>query len=108
MLSALVRFLRAMWCAQYAFSLGGQNPVFIPITSLNRIEEYQFEIYDRYGRIIFESSEPAIGWDGRIDNTNRYAREGVYIYRLSIRDGNGIELLKHGHVTLLDYREITD
>lgn len=91
-----------------AFSLGGRNPVFIPITSLHRIEEYQFEIYDRYGRIIFESAEPTIGWDGRIENTNRYAQEGVYIYRLSIRDGNGIEFLKHGHVTLLNYREITD
>jgi len=91
-----------------AFTLGGRNPIFQPITSLHRIEDYQFEIYDRYGRVIFESNDPDIGWDGRIDQTNRYAREGMYIYRLSLRDGNGIEFLRHGHVTLLDYREVTD
>jgi gliding motility-associated-like protein len=91
-----------------AFTLGGKNPVFTPITNLHRIDEYQFEIYDRYGRIIFETNEPDMGWDGRIEKTNRYAREGVYIYRLSLRDGNGIEFLKHGHVTLLDYREVND
>ena len=91
-----------------AFTLGGKNPVFAPVTNLHRIDEYQFEIYDRYGRIIFETNEPNIGWDGRIEKTNRYAREGVYIYRISLRDGNGIEFLKHGHVTLLDYREVND
>lgn len=91
-----------------AFTLGGKNPVFLPVTSLHRIEEYQFEIYDRYGRIIFESNDPNIGWDGSIEKHNKYAREGVYIYRISLRDGNGIEFLKHGHVTLLDYREIND
>lgn len=91
-----------------AFSLGGRNPVFLPITSLHRIEEYQFEIYDRYGRVIFESNDPDIGWDGRIEKTNSYAREGVYIYRISLRDGDGIEFLRHGHVTLLDYRKVND
>jgi gliding motility-associated-like protein len=91
-----------------AFTLGGKNPVFTPVTNLHRIDEYQFEIYDRYGRIIFETNEPDTGWDGRIEKNNRYAREGVYIYRLSLRDGNGIEFLKHGHVTLLDYRDVND
>ena len=71
---------------------------------MHRIDQYQFEIYDRYGRVIFETGDPNEGWDGSIHNGNRVAREGVYVYRLSIRDGNGIEVLRHGHVTLLDYR----
>jgi gliding motility-associated-like protein len=87
-----------------AFSVGGLNPVFKPETRMHRIDQYQFEIYDRYGRVIFETADPNQGWDGSIHNGNRVAREGVYVYRLSIRDGNGIEVLKHGHVTLLDYR----
>ena len=56
--------------------------------------------------MIFESRDPYVGWDGRINTTSQVAREGVYIYRLSLRDGNGIEVLKHGHVTLLDYRKV--
>lgn len=89
-----------------AFSIGGSNPIFKPVTSLHQIEEYDFAIFDRYGRVIYESNDPEEGWDGRIDSSNRYAREGVYIYRLSLRDGNGIEVLRHGHVTLLDYRNV--
>ena len=87
-----------------AFTVGGLNPRFKPETRMHRIDQYQFEIYDRYGRVIFETGDPNEGWDGSIHNGNRVAREGVYVYRLSIRDGNGIEVLRHGHVTLLDYR----
>jgi hypothetical protein len=87
-----------------AFTLGGMNPIFKPVTSLRKIDDYQFEIYDRYGRIIFSTNDINEGWDGRIEAANRYAREGMYVWRLSLRDGNGIEVLRHGHVTLLDYR----
>lgn len=89
-----------------AFSVGGNNPIFKPVTSHRKFEDYHFEIFDRFGRMIFESRDPNIGWDGRINTTSQVAREGVYIYRLSLRDGNGIEVLKHGHITLLDYRKI--
>lgn len=89
-----------------AFSVGGNNPIFKPVTTHHKYEEYHFEIFDRFGRMIFETTDPAEGWDGRINTTSQVAREGVYIYRLSLRDGNGIEVLKHGHVTLLDYRKI--
>lgn len=89
-----------------AFTVGGKNPVFKPETRQRKIENYSFEIFDRYGRQIFETNDPNEGWDGRLNNTSRIAREGVYIYRLSLRSGEGIEVLKHGHVTLLDYRGI--
>lgn len=88
-----------------AFSVGGKNPVFKPETRQHRVSDYSFEIYDRYGRTIFETNDPEEGWDGRLQPTSRVAREGVYIYRLSLRTGEGIEVLKHGHVTLLDYRD---
>jgi gliding motility-associated-like protein len=87
-----------------SFTVGGLNPVFKPETRQRKIENYAFEIYDRYGRMVFETDNPEAGWDGRIEDSDRYAQEGVYIYRLSLRDGNGIEVLTHGHVTLLDYR----
>lgn len=86
-----------------AFTVGGENPVFKPETRQHRYEDYLFEIYDRYGRIIFSTADPEEGWDGYIKDNKRVAREGVYIYRLAVKDGNGIEVLKHGHVTLLNY-----
>ncbi|HLW40678.1 MAG TPA: gliding motility-associated C-terminal domain-containing protein [Brumimicrobium sp.] len=86
-----------------AFTVGGENPVFKPETRQHQYDDYLFEVYDRYGRIIFSTTQPDEGWDGYIKDHKRVAREGVYIYRLAVRDGNGIEVLKHGHVTLLDY-----
>jgi len=87
-----------------AFTVGGGNPVFKPETSMHQIVNYDFAILDRFGRTIFETDQPEIGWDGRILQSNEVAREGMYVYRLSIRNGNGIEIVRHGHVTLLDYR----
>lgn len=89
-----------------AFTVGGKNPVFKPITRQHKVEDYSFEVFDRYGRQIFETTDPNEGWNGKIKSSSRVAREGVYIYRLSLRTGEGIEVLKHGHVTLLDYRGV--
>lgn len=88
-----------------AFSVGGLNPIFKPETRMHRINDYSFAIFDRFGRTIFETNDPEEGWNGRIKESNEVAREGVYVYRLSLRNGDGIEVLKHGHLTLLDYRE---
>lgn len=89
-----------------AFSVGGHNPVFKPETRQRQIENYLFEIYDRYGRVIFSTEDPNEGWNGQLKGQTRIAREGVYVYRLSLRDGNGVEIIRHGHVTLLDYRNV--
>lgn len=89
-----------------AFSVGGHNPVFKPETRQRQIEEYLFEIYDRYGRVIFSTKDPSEGWNGQLKGQVRIAREGMYVYRLSLRDGNGTEIIRHGHVTLLDFRGV--
>lgn len=88
-----------------AFSVGGLNPIFKPETRMHQIEKYNFAVFDRFGRTIFETNDPEEGWDGRLRESNEVAREGVYVYRLSLRNGNGIEVLKHGHVTLLNYKD---
>lgn len=85
-----------------AFSPDGDelNQVWLPITSLHQIENYSLRIYDRYSRLIYETSDPNEGWNG-INRKGEQAATGMYIYQLSIRDGNGIEVLKNGHVSLL-------
>ena len=89
-----------------AFTVGGHNPVFKPITREHQTGDYLFEIYDRYGRIIFSTTDPDKGWNGQLRDQKRIASEGVYVYRLSLIDGNGIQIIKYGHVTLLDYRGV--
>lgn len=95
-----------------AFTVGGKNPIFKPETRQRKIADYLFEIYDRYGRVIFSTTNPDEGWNGEIEGQlfggNRIASEGVYVYRLALRDGNNIEVVKYGHVTLLNYTEVKD
>ena len=56
----------------------GQNDVFKPF-SLRFIETIQFEAYNRWGQIVFTSSDPQINWDGR-NNAGKPLSDGVYYY----------------------------
>lgn len=86
-----------------AFSPDGDenNQIFLPIVSDFDPQFYEFIVYNRFGRRIFQSNDPAIGWDGSMNTTGEPAMTGLYLYSLSLRDGNGIEILKRGHVSLL-------
>jgi len=77
----------------------GKNDEFKPI--MNFIpEEYLLIIYNRYGIMIFKSTDPGIGWDGTV-NGNQPAAEGVYTYHIEYTSHNGQKkVLKPGTVTL--------
>lgn len=76
------------------------NQMFIPVVSDFDPSFYELIIYNRFGRPIFQANDPAIGWDGQMPNGDP-AMTGLYLYSLSLRDGNGVEILKRGHVSLL-------
>ena len=58
-------------------------------------EAYNIQIFDRWGKLMFESNDPESGWDGRTPE-GKEAEEGVYFYISEIAD----EVYK-GHITLL-------
>lgn len=89
-----------------AFTVGGKNPVFKPITRERKTTDYLFTIYNRYGNVVFSTKDPNKGWNGEIKGSHHIAAEGVYIYRLSLRNGNNKEIIKFGHVTLLNYNDV--
>lgn len=84
-----------------AFVPDGFNKIFIPVISNFDPVGYQFTIFDRWGRIIFETESPIEGWNGNIAFSNKMAETGMYIYMITMHDGNGIEIIKRGHVSLL-------
>ncbi len=84
-----------------AFTPNGKNPVFIPVVSVFQVQSYRFTIFDRWGQAIFQTADPAQGWNGEITFSGEPAKEGVYVYMLSIRSGDGTEIVRRGHVTLL-------
>ncbi len=74
------------------------NDVFLPI--MEGVEEFTMQIFDRWGNMIFQSTEPNIGWDG-YDKNGRLMPAGVYVYKLVMRLGDGQRTTKVGDVTLI-------
>ena len=84
-----------------AFTPEGVNPIFIPILNDFDPINYDFSIFNHLGQVIFRTNSPQEGWNGRISSSNMMANTGTYIYMLKIKNGDGIEIIKRGHVTLL-------
>jgi len=74
------------------------NEVFYPVISGDLIE-YNLRIFNRLGYQVFESNNPAIGWDGYYEN--QLSTQGVYIWKVRGRFSNGKTFLKSGDVTLI-------
>ncbi|RFS20159.1 hypothetical protein DVR12_20810 [Chitinophaga silvatica] len=57
----------------------GKNDIFKPVFYCT-FRKYKFEVYDRWGNLVFSSLKPGEGWDGMI--SNRKADIGGYVYSL--------------------------
>jgi gliding motility-associated-like protein len=84
-----------------AFWPEGINKVFIPVISIFDASDYRFTIFDRWGQAIFNTTSFEEGWNGQLGNSGEMANTGTYIYMITLKDGNGLEVIKRGHVTLL-------
>jgi gliding motility-associated-like protein len=62
--------------------------------------DFQLEIYNRWGELIWESRDRLTGWDGTYNG--RYVSEGIYIWKLTFGDAvNDARYNDYGHVTIL-------
>jgi len=75
------------------------NDLFLPIVS--GITEYEFSIYDRAGKRIFQTNKTNVGWQGKADNSGDFLPAGAYIYSLIITDFNGKLRTYEGSVMLI-------
>ncbi len=82
----------------------GLNDALKPVLNCP-VQEYHFEVWDRWGQKIFETDDINTHWNasGKVDN-NYYVPAGVYVWKLNYIGlheplENTVELL--GHVTVL-------
>lgn len=62
-------------------------------------EEYEFIIYNRWGRIVFKSNDPAVGWNGRINDQPQDTGTFVWTCRYKLKDRQ--RQLDRGKILLL-------
>lgn len=83
-----------------AFAPNGHNRVFKPVLVFGRsLQDYNLQIFDRYGQLIFSSSDIFIGWDGR--HKEQAAPQGVYVYRVQYKQPDGQTQQQQGTLMLL-------
>lgn len=74
-----------------------ENQTFQPVVS--GAATYQMRIYNRWGELMFTSSDAQKGWDGRFQGEK--AMEGVYVYVINATSYSGKPYTFRGTVTLL-------
>jgi len=74
-----------------------ENHVFFPYTA--GVVEFDFEIFNRWGELIFVSKNINIGWDGYY--RGRLCEQDVYIWKASGKYNDGKSFKLTGDVTLL-------
>ena len=80
------------------FSSPGKNDEFKVL--YRSIKKYRIVIYNRWGRRVYTSTDPAEGWNGRIGN--RKAEPGVYFYDIEAEGFNeGEKLTREGAIHLI-------
>lgn len=73
------------------------NDVFHPHTS--QVVEYKFNIFSRWGELLFESNDINIGWDGYY--RENLSPQGTYVWKIYIRFEDGEELNRIGDFLLI-------
>ncbi|MCB0765028.1 MAG: gliding motility-associated C-terminal domain-containing protein [Flavobacteriales bacterium] len=63
------------------------------------IERMEFQVFDRWGEKVFESTDPAVGWDGTFEG--RPVDPAVFVYHLTAWCIDGQRFFKKGNVTVV-------
>lgn len=77
----------------------GINDVYWP--SVRNAAGYDLKIFDKWGRLVFHSTDPAQPWLGDGGKGDYYVSNGVYNFMLVCRTGKGNVVERRGHVVLI-------
>lgn len=75
------------------------NETWVPF--IRAVQSYELKIFNRWGELILETSNPLLGWNGKYHNTGDDLQEGVYVYTISVIDIHGERHKEKGTVFLM-------
>ena len=65
----------------------------------NSVKEYKFEVYNRWGQLVYETEDVSDGWDGKYKS--KICQSGTYNWIVYYQDYNKNSFNVNGHITLL-------
>lgn len=78
----------------------GNNDFFMPFVTYVGWSNYQMRIFNRFGAVMFETTNPRTGWDGR-NLKGEAVPPGNYVYLIKVTSSDGKTSEYQGPVTLL-------
>ena len=82
----------------------GINDLFEPFLPYHGVEQVDMRIYNRWGRMVFKTEDPAILWDGSDMDSHKVCSDGVYFYscEVTVNTLSGpMSYPLHGSVTIV-------
>ncbi len=61
------------------------NDSYIPVKN-KHIKSVEFVMYNRWGQIVFETSDPALKWDGKSEQMKQPVSDGTYYYICTVNE----------------------
>ena len=62
----------------------GLNDEFYPVGDKIDPNNYDFQVYNRWGEMIFQTKDPLVHWDGKFKGD--YAPSGNYLWKINLKD----------------------
>ncbi|MBL7882981.1 MAG: CotH kinase family protein, partial [Bacteroidia bacterium] len=66
---------------------------------LGSVSDIDFAVYNRWGQMVFRTTDRAVGWDGTFNGQK--LNPGVFAYRLSGKLPDGTQIERKGNITLV-------
>ena len=80
----------------------GLNEVFRPVLAGAEVNYYRFTIMNRWGEVVYDSTDPSEGWVGNFRGGDHYVGNGAYVWQLEV--GTQEQRIRErftGHVTVV-------
>jgi gliding motility-associated-like protein len=79
----------------------GTNEVFQPVGYAFDPSYYSMEIFDRWGKLLFQTNDYYEGWNGKFNNSGDLLQSGDYIYIIKVKDMIHKLHRYYGNVTII-------
>lgn len=76
---------------------GGKNDVFLPL--MVGVTQFEMVVFNRWGELLFQSTDPTIGWDGY--HRGQLCPQDVYVYKITAVYSNGEQVVRTGDINLI-------
>jgi gliding motility-associated-like protein len=76
----------------------GKNDVFKPLL-FGKVKQYRFMVFNRWGAVVFQTTDPQKGWDGKIADT--FQSNTVFVWTCHYQFEGSAPKVEKGTVTLI-------